>query len=283
MPKNIRYVVRGKGGKITKRGRLTRGASAKYRIDRKQNQRIKKIEKMLKAEKKMTDQPVPVQLLQQPDPSGVGVHCYHLTNQIQLGDRQYQREGDKITLQNVFLNLKVSAEANVPLSIVNLVCVYFPEGIVGNQTPGTLYGWDTVGEAIDRFNDMTTSLQEPLNGLTHQLVADDNMYGDNQSTFKTLFNSNTNFRYKILFNKQIKLNNGSTATTFGSKHERFLQIPLGKHLKGKTIDYASDVPSVVAPVRVEKGSVVLYAWSDRPSTETGRPAVGGLCRMKWIG
>lgn len=253
------------------------------RKDKQQDKRISKIEKLLKKDKKMCDIPIPVQSLQQPDLSGVGVHCFHLTNQIGLGDHEYQREGDKITIKNAFLHLKVAAEANVPLSIVNLVAVYFPEGIVGNQTPGTLYGWDTVGEAIDRFSQMTTSLQEPLNGLTHQYVSDNNFYGDRQSTFKTLFNSNVNFRYKILFNKQIKLNNGSTATTYGSKHERFLAIPMKKLLGGKTVTYSNEIPTVVAPTLVDKGSVVLYAWSDRPSTETGRPAVGGVCRMKWIG
>lgn len=271
------------GKKMIAETRRRKRVKARRAVDKLQDKRLAKIEKLLRAEKKMTDQPVPVQLLQQPDPSGIGVHCYHVMNQIGLGDHQYQREGDKITLQNVYLSLKVVAEANVPLSIVNLVGVYFPEGIVGNQTPGTLYGWDTVGEAIDRFNQMTTSLQEPLNGLSHQYVSDDNFYGDNQATFKTLFNPNVDFRYKILFNKQIKLNNGSTATTFGSKHERFIQIPLKKQLGGKVIDYATETPSIVQPILVDKGSVVLYAWSDRPATETGRPAIGGVVRMKWLG
>lgn len=273
-------------GKKMLRQQRRKGRSAKAAksgVDRAQNKRIRKIEKLLTADKKMSDVPVPVQLLQQPDVSGVGIHCYHMTNQFQLGDRNYEREGNKITLKNLFLNLKVSAEANVPLSIVNLVCVHFPEGITGNLTPGTLYGWDTVGEAIDRFNQMTTSLPEPIGGLETQYVADDNLYGDNQSTFLTQFNPNVAFRYNILFNKQIKLNNGSTATTFGSKHEKFLRIPLKKQVDGKIVQYDSIAETVVAPVQVVKGSIVLYAWSDRPSTETGRPAVGGCLRAKWIG
>ena len=250
--------------------------------DKQQDKRIAKIEKKLRDDKKMSDISVPLVSLQKPDTSGVGVHCFHLTNQFLKGDNNYNREGDKVTLKNIFMNLKVAAEANVPLSITNLVLVHFPEGVTGNLTPGTIYGWDTVGEAIDRFNEMTETLPDPF-GQKHQYVSDDNLYGDNQATFKTLFNPNVPFRYNILMNKQIRLNNGSTATTFGSKHERFLRISLKKSCAGKTVEYAAGTAGVVAPDRVVKGSIVLYAWSDRPATETGRPALSGAMRCKWLG
>lgn len=278
MPRNQRYVVRGKGRKVVKRGRM----KSKTAVDRKQDKRLRKIEKLLKADKKMCDLPIPVVSLQKPDASGVGVHAMHLTNQIHHGDLQFQREGDKITIKNMYLQLKVAAEASVPLSVVNVVGVYFPEGLIGNLTPGTLYSWSTTGDAIDKFNAMTKSYQEPLGGDVHQYISDDSFYGHNQYTFKTLFNSNVDFRYRLLFNKQIKLNNGSTVTTYGTKHEKYLNIKLDK-MKGKVIDYATKVPSIVEPTRCEKGSVVLYAWCDRPDTEEGRPAIGGVCRMKWLG
>lgn len=250
--------------------------------DKQQDKRIKVIEKKLQADKKMTDIAVPLASLQQPDSVGNGVKAFHLLNALQKGDNICNREGEKITLKNIFMNLKVAAEANVPLSITNLVLVHFPEGLPPNTQTGTTYSWATTGAAIDRFTEMTKSLPDPF-GMVHSYITDDNLYGDNQSTFKPLFNPNTNFRYNILFNKQIRLNNGSTATTFGSKHERFIRVSLKKHCLNKTVEYDVGSAGVVAPTEVVKGSYVLYAWSDRPSTETGRPAVSGGMRVKWIG
>lgn len=256
----------------------------KTRKDRQQDKRLRDIEKKLKDSKKMTDIQVPIGSLQQPDALGAGVSAFHLLNALQKGDNVCNREGEKITLQNLFMNIKVSAEANVPLSITNLLCIHYPEGIPPNPSGGGgLYGWSQSGEAIDRFLELTRSLPDPF-GTRHQYVTDANDFGDHQSTFKTLLNPNTSFRYNVIFNKQIRLNNGSTATTFGSKHERFIRVSLKKHIKKhSTVEYDVGTAGVVAPTTVVKGSIVLYAWCDRPSTETGRPSVSGGLRVKWIG
>ena len=74
---------------VVKMGQKWRTARHQRRKDKQQDKRIRKIEKMLRDEKKMCDILVPSQTLQQPNTLGVGVYAFHITNLIQKGDNVY--------------------------------------------------------------------------------------------------------------------------------------------------------------------------------------------------
>lgn len=278
MPKRQKYVVRGKGGKVIKRGYI----KPKTAVDKAQNKRIAKIERVLKDEKHMCDVKITRQTLQQPNTVGTGVACFHLTNQLEKGDAVYNRTGDKITLQNLQVAVKVETDLNIEL--VNLLLVYFPHGCKTNVPPQE-QAWSTNAsdDALIKFRAMTLSLPDPQLGTTEQYITDQNDYGINQSTWRTIFNPNTDFSYKILFNKQIKLNNNANQTNYGSNHDRYITMNLKKFVSNKKVEYQTTSPASVLAPEVVRGSYVLYAWDDRSPSTTGRARISGRCRMKWLG
>ena len=106
---------------------------------------------------------------------------------------------------------------------------------------------------------MTRSLPEPINGNTEQYITDQSDYGNNQSTYTTIFNPNTDFSYKILFNRRMKLNNNSNQGNYGSAHDKYFTINLGKFVKNKKVEFLTEAPGSVLAPEVVKGSYVLYA------------------------
>lgn len=262
--------------------RLKPRRKKKMSTDAKQNKRLNAIEKQLKDEKHMCDIKITRQTLQQPNTVGTGVAAFHLTNQILKGDNIHNRIGEKITLQNLQVAVKVETDLNIEL--VNLLLVYFPHGCLTNVPPQA-EAWSTNAsdDALVKFREMTLSLPDPGLGTTEQYITDQNDYGLNQSTWKTIFNPNTDFSYTILYNRQIKLNNNANQTNYGYNHDHYVTMNLKKHVLNKKVEYQIASPGSVSAPEVVRGSYVLYAWDDRSPSTTGRARISGRCRMKWIG